>query len=131
MEPEERTLTAAELEIMQVIWASPGGASVHEVHAALGDDRAYTTVATILKILEQKGFVTSAKQGRRFVFSATLQRPSYEAFSLRSIVQRLFGGEPAALVRRLIQSEPLSDTERQDLRRLLDERTPNDDSDRP
>jgi len=119
---DQRLLTEAELELMSVLWAS-GGATVREVMAALPADRqpAYTTVSTVLRILEKKGFVTSRKQGRSHRYAPALGRERYQARQLRHTLGSLFGGSPSALVRRLLSSTAVGADELADLRRLLDE----------
>jgi predicted transcriptional regulator len=117
----DRLLTVAELEIMNVLW-SAGGTDVHEVLAGLAERRAYTTVSTLLRILEQKGFVTSHKEGRRHVYAPTTAKPDYEASTLHDLVGRLFGGDPSSLVRRLLSTADMTDRDLAEIRRLLDER---------
>lgn len=119
MDPE-KLLTPAELEIMRVLWAH-GPAPVQAVVDALADDRAYTTVATLLKILEQKGFAESHKEGRRQVYAAVTPRPAYEERSVRSLVERVFEGDRAALVRTLLDSGDVDAAELDAIRRLLDQ----------
>lgn len=121
MSPDpERLLTPAELDLMRVVWAR-GPSSVQEVVDALADDRAYTTVATLLKILEQKGFLTTRREGRRHVYAPATPRPAYEARSVRSLLDRVFDGDAAALVRRLVGSEGVDAEELAEIRRVLDE----------
>jgi predicted transcriptional regulator len=116
----ERLLTPVELEIMNALWAL-GEGTVHDVLPRLAEERAYTTVSTLVRILEQKGFVASRKEGRHHVYVPTTPKPAYEAATLRDLVGRLFAGHPAALVRRLMSAEEVSADERAAIRRLLDE----------
>lgn len=121
MIPEpEKLLTPAELDLMRILWAR-GPSTVQEVHDGLGDARAYTTVATLLKILEQKRFAESRKDGRRQVYAALTPRPAYELRSVRSLLDRVFEGDPAALVRRLIDSGGVDAAELESIRKLIDE----------
>lgn len=115
-------LTPAELELMRVLWAR-GPSTVREVGEALAEDppRAYTTLATILRILEEKGFATRARVGRNDVFAAALSREVYEARGLRQVVHDLFADDPVALVRRLVRSESLSADELARLRALVED----------
>jgi len=124
----ERLLTEAELELMRILWAL-GQGSVRDVMGALPDDRelAYTSVSTILRILEQKGFVTAAKQGRTHIYSPAVEKPRYEARTLRHVMGNLFEGSAGALVRRLIDSGDVADDELRDLQKLLDERLGGDE----
>ena len=94
-------LTPAELEIMTALWEL-GEGTVRDVLPLLRGDRAYTTVSTLVRILEQKGFVRSRKSGRRHLYRAATARHAYQRVSLRDLLHRVFGGDSAALVRRLV-----------------------------
>lgn len=115
---DPRILTAAELELMHVLW-DHGASTVQEVHTALSGPRAYTTVATLLKILEDKGFAHTERDGRRLVYAAAVTRPAYEATAVRDVVQRVFAGDAGALARTLVQGEQMTEQEREILRKLL------------
>ncbi len=117
---EPRTLTPVELELMHIVWRL-GEVSVADVLAALPPERklAYTSVSTVLRILEQKGVVGSRKEGRGHLYSARLPREAYEVQSVRHLVDTVFEGTPSALVARLVEAVPLSPEEREQLRRLL------------
>jgi predicted transcriptional regulator len=119
-----KLLTEVELELMRILWRI-GQGTVREVMAALPKQRdlAYTSVSTMLRILEQKGFVrVLSASGRSHVYAPTVAKPQYESRNLRHLVGRLFEGNPASLVRRLVDATPLSDDDLRDLRDLLDER---------
>lgn len=120
---DQRLLTPAELELMTILWDG-GSGTVRQVMASLSGDRqpAYTTVSTILRILEQKGFVTSRKDGRSHVYAAAVPRDHYEGRNLRQLVGSLFGGDPSALVRRLVSDEALSEDDLLQLQQLVHER---------
>lgn len=121
--PEPRLLTEAELELMSVLWEH-GPSTVREVLAALppGREPAYTTVSTILRILEQKGFVESRKEGRGHVYAPLVAKPDYEARSASHLVSRVFDGQPAALVRRLFEAGSFTREDLEELRILLERR---------
>ena len=118
--PEARPLTPVELELMQHVWRL-GEASVADVQAALPAERplAYTSVSTVLRILEQKGVVKSRKVGRGHLYSAELPREAYETQTVRHLVDTLFEGEPGALVARLVEAVPLAPGDVERLRALL------------
>ena len=120
---ESRLLTPAELELMTVLWRE-GEGTVREVMDRLETDPppAYTTVSTILRILEHKAFVTSRKQGRTHVYAPALDRPTYERRNVRHLVGSLFEGDPAALARHLVDDDGLSDDDLQLLQALLERR---------
>src|SRR5581483_3990610 len=115
-----KPLTAAELEMMNVIWRM-GPCSVAQVLEQLRPTRelAYTSVSTIVRILEQKGYVTSQKAGRGHLYSAAVSRDDYQAMSLRHLVNNVFEGTPTLLVRRLLDSDTLSAEELAEIRSLL------------
>ncbi len=96
-------LTDAELEIMVALWdlGEQAEADVADLVARLGDGRAYTTVATLLKILEQKGFAASRKDGRRLLYAAVPTRERWQRAVVADLVQRVFGGDPRSLARLL------------------------------
>jgi predicted transcriptional regulator len=116
----DRLLTDAELELMTVLWTQ-GPLTARDVLAALPDDRAYTTIATILRILVDKGFATTTKRGRAHVFTPAVGRSEYQVRKLQAVVAGLFAGSPVDLVRQLVKAEQLSDADREALRRLVDE----------
>ncbi len=118
-----RQLTEVELELMTILWKISEG-TVNDVLAALPSTRklAYTSVSTILRILEQKGIVGSRKEGRGHVYIPRLTKDVYEATTLHHLVKRVFDGTPAALVRRLLETERLSEGELEELREILAEK---------
>ena len=120
-------LTEVELEFMNELWTL-GGGTVREVLDKLPDDRnlAYTSGATILRILEQKGFVTSRKEGKSHVYVPTLGKDEYQTRSLKDLSMKLFDDAPAALVARLVDDEELSDEALGQIRALVDRRLKND-----
>ena len=95
-------LTEVELEFMSRLWEL-GQATVRDVQDALAPARklAYTSAATILRILEQKGFVTSTKQGKTFTYRPALSKDSYQSRSLRNLSEKLFDNTPVSLVARI------------------------------
>jgi predicted transcriptional regulator len=104
----EKPLTATELEMMNVLWRI-APASVHQVVEALLPQRqlAYTSVSTIVRILEQKGYVRSRKEGRAHLYEPTIQKEAYQVASLQHLVSSVFDGTPTLLVQRLVDSEQL------------------------
>jgi predicted transcriptional regulator len=115
----DKLLTEAELELMNVLWRLREG-SVNEVIAQLEGERAYTTISTILRILEQKEFLTTRKEGRGHVYIPVLAKEEYEARTVKDMVDRVFEGAPVALARQLLRTENLSAKDLAELRGLLD-----------
>ena len=118
MEPQ---FTDRELDIMNVLW-DLGGATATEVQAKLADPLAYNTVLTMLRILEEKGFVRHEEQGRAFRYIPKVARKAAKASAVKRLVQKLFAGETRLLATELMASRSLSDSDLRELRALLDER---------
>jgi predicted transcriptional regulator len=125
----EKLLTEVELELMTILWQL-GGGTVSDVleHLPPGRSLAYTSVSTILRILEQKGVLTVEKVGRGHRYVPDVGRDDYQTFALRDVVGRVFGGRPLELVRRLVDAEGLGRDELAELSalvaRLREEETP-------
>ncbi|XAT60209.1 BlaI/MecI/CopY family transcriptional regulator [Rhodobacteraceae bacterium Araon29] len=119
-------LTEVELEFMTVLWNIQTG-SVRDVLANLEEGRnlAYTSAATILRILEQKEFVISTKQGKTFVYQPLLAKDAYQARSLKNLSEKLFDDTPASLVARLVDDTDLTEESLEEIRALLDRRLKN------
>ena len=117
-------LTRAEAEVMRVLWAR-GKATVHDVVEALPRRAAYTTVLTVLRILEEKGFAAHEPHpagGRSYVYRALVSEERARRNQLRDLVDRFFGGKPGALAVGLLADERLSHAELDALRARIDER---------
>lgn len=121
-------LTEVELEFMNELWAL-GEGTVRDVLAHLPEDRelAYTSGATILRILEQKGFVTSRKTGKSHVFVPALPKDAYQSRSLKHLSAKLFDDTPASLVARLVNDDALTEEALGQIRALVDRRLKDDD----
>lgn len=122
LEKPQHRLTDVEHELMTTLWAK-GEGTVRDVQGALpeGRDLAYTSVSTVLRILEQKGVLKSKKDGQRHIYVPVLSKASYEKAALRQIVTTVFD-TPRSLVARLIDDESLSSEDLKELKKLLDER---------
>jgi len=118
--PPRRTLTGTELEMMNILWRL-GPCTVSQVQSALRPERelAYTSVSTIVRILEQKGFVSSEKAGRGHVYSAAMPKEEYQSVSLEQLVSKVFDDTPSLLVQRLLDSRDLSEQELTQIRAML------------
>lgn len=120
-------LTEVELEFMTELWAL-GEGTVRDVLANLPEDRnlAYTSAATILRILEQKDFVTSRKEGKSHVYVPALAKDTYQSRSLKNLSMKLFDDTPVSLVARLVDDDQLTDEALGQIRALVDRRLKND-----
>lgn len=113
--------TARELDVISVLW-DRGPSTVAEVQKALEDSLAYTTVLTILRILEEKGYVGHTTEGRAHRYGPLVDRSDAGVSALKRVTQRLFGGSPELLLTRLVEDESLSEDELRRMRDLLAER---------
>ncbi|AHD10720.1 putative transcriptional regulator [Phaeobacter gallaeciensis] len=121
-------LTEVELEFMTVVWET-GGGTVRDILAELNkrQERAYTSVATVLKIMEQKGFLTSERADRSLVYRPAVPKADYQKTTLKNLSSKLFNGAPAALVARLVDDEDVTDEMLVEIRALLNERLGDDE----
>jgi predicted transcriptional regulator len=121
--PKSKALTERELEIMHVFWehGKLTAASVRDHLAAAGRDLAYTTVATLVRILVDKGYLKQTNRARPFLY-----RPlrTFEEVSRRivgDVVERVFQGSHTQLLVQLMESDRLSEKERLLLENILSE----------
>ena len=99
-------LTKLELRLMQVIWRQ-GPSNVASVAEQLSPELAYTTVQTMLNILERKGHLTRKLQGRAYLYSARVSEASTLTSAVRDLVDRMFAGSSEDLVMSLLKSRDL------------------------
>jgi predicted transcriptional regulator len=96
-------LTKLELRIMQVIWRV-GRCTVSDVQGELEPALAYTTVQTMLNILERKGKLKRELQGRAYIYSATITEAKALGQGVRDLIDRMFGGSSEELVMSLLRN---------------------------
>lgn len=120
-------LTEVELEFMNELWAL-GEGSVRDVLDRLPLERnlAYTSGATILRILDEKGFVQSRKDGKTLIYRPLLEKDTYQARSLQNLSRTLFDDTPASLVARLVDDAGLTEADLEEIRALVERRLQND-----
>ncbi len=120
-------LTDVELEFMTELWAI-GQGSVRDVLNQLppGRELAYTSGATVLRILEEKGFVVSRKENKTLIYQPLVGKDAYQTRSLKNLSQTLFDDTPASLVARLVDDEGLSEADLEDIRALVERRLQDD-----
>jgi predicted transcriptional regulator len=114
-------LTDAESQVMAVLWRL-SQASVGEVVTAMNKKRAvtYSTVQTILRILETKGYVTHHKVARAFVYRPVVDERQARRRALRHLVSRLFEGSPTLLVLNVLEDDEIDPAERERLKKLIE-----------
>jgi BlaI family penicillinase repressor len=100
-------LTNGEHRIMEVIWAR-GSATVADVVEALKGEDAYTTILTLMRILKAKGYLTSRKEGRAFVFVPKVDRDTVARKAVNQLLSKFFAGSPSELVLSFLREEELT-----------------------
>jgi predicted transcriptional regulator len=122
MRPKTSTLTPQELAIMKVVWQREH-ATVRDVYETLRERRqvAYTTVMTMMKILEDKGYLKKSREERAYVYRPSRPRQQVVASMVRDFVDRVFDGAASGLLVHLAKDGKLTKAERQRIRRLIDE----------
>jgi BlaI family penicillinase repressor len=120
MSEEKTTLTKLELQIMQVIWRR-GTSDVHAVQQGLEQHLAYTTVQTMLNILNRKGKLNRALRGRAYEYTAAVTESKALSHAVRDLVNRMFGGSSEELVMSLIKDRQLNAEQIARLSRKLEE----------
>jgi len=122
MKKPKSTLTGQELEIMKVIWKL-GPVTVRQVYEDLLDRRkiAYTTVMTMMNILEQKGFLKKKHGEKAFIYAPSKPEGQVLRAMVREFVDRVFNGAAEPLLVHLVEDEQLSAKELDDIRRSIDD----------
>lgn len=120
MSSDDIQLTSTELELMMILWKIQKG-SIKEIMNELPVERnlAYTSVSTIIRILEKKGIVSSTKQGRGHIYHPIVAQSEYEKSSVSILVDSVFKGAPLSVVKCLIEEEKLSASDLRELQNLL------------
>jgi BlaI family transcriptional regulator, penicillinase repressor len=118
---EFASLGERELDVMTVLWAK-GSGTVTEVKEALAAPLAYTTVLTILRNLESKGYLRREDEGRAHRYFPRVKQKAAQRRALRRLIDTLFLGSPEALLTHLVDDHDLSASElRRIAKRLTDE----------
>ena len=125
--PKERGIRLGDLQlrIMRVLWDS-GAVTVSEVQQRLGRQRlAYTTVATMLRKMEERGLVDHLEEGRKFLYRAVVSMDEVTRSMTGDLVDRLFDGSLAEAVSHLLETREISREELDRLEQLIQERKSN------
>jgi predicted transcriptional regulator len=120
MKSAKNTLTAQELEIMKVIWRL-GPCNVRQVYEAMLKDRkiAYTTVMTMMNILETKAFLKKRSGDKAFVYTPSKPEKTVIRAMVREFVDRVFNGTAEPLLLHLVEDEQLTKEELDEIRRSI------------
>ena len=122
MKKPERKLTDTELEIMHVVWELDGG-TVRQVHEILNQQRplAYTTVMTMMNILEEKGHLTRRKEGRAYRYQPVRPKSQVISGMVDDFLGRVFEGSAAPLVVSLVKDKKISKKDLDEIARMIRE----------
>ena len=113
--------TERELDVMEALW-NLGSGTVAEVRGRLPDRLAYTTVLTVLRTLERKGYVGHTGEGRAHRYRPLVKRAAAGKSALRRLVDTMFQGSAQLLLAELVSNRDLDTGELHRMRRLLEER---------
>ncbi|MBQ8646465.1 MAG: BlaI/MecI/CopY family transcriptional regulator [Bacteroidales bacterium] len=112
------TLTKGEEEVMQLLWEL-GKGTVNDILERYGQEKPkYTTVATFLKLLEDKGYVGHLQQGKSNMYYPLVEKAEYAGSVASSMLDNFFGGSLMQMVSYFNKERQLSKEEKQELLRL-------------
>jgi predicted transcriptional regulator len=115
------SFTDRELDVMAVLWRN-GSGTVTEVRDALDDTFAYTTVLTVLRTLEEKGFITHVSEGKAHRYAPAVTQDVAGHSALSRVLDKIFAGSPELLLTQLVSDRNLDTADLRRLRKLLDDR---------
>jgi predicted transcriptional regulator len=114
--PPSDTLTGREAQVMEAVWRL-GEATAEQVREALPEPLHDSSVRTILRILESKGYLQHEASGKAYVYTAKVGRAKAQGRAVRDILARFFGGSAEDLVLRLLEEDHLTLEQLDELRR--------------
>jgi predicted transcriptional regulator len=120
MRAKSPTLTEQELEIMKIVWAREQ-ATVRDVYEALLERRkiAYTTVMTMMKILEQKKYLRKSQEDRAYLYRPVKPKNQVIKGMVREFLDRVFNGSAEPLLLHLIEDQKLSEKDLREISRMI------------
>ena len=118
--PERHDITELQLSILRILWQR-GEATVAELWEALYEERglAQTTVATLVARLQRRGIVARRTRDRQFLYRAAITEADVRHSMVSELTERLFGGDPAALVNHLVSASDMSPGDLARLKQIL------------
>jgi predicted transcriptional regulator len=121
-----------ELQVLGVLW-DRGPSPVRAVLEAMpdGKDRAYTTILSVMQVMEKKGLVGHTTPGPAHIYHAKVRRDQVLGPLMRDLLRNAFGGSPARALQCLLEQAELRDGELDEIRRMIDEAGPRPDSEAP
>ncbi|NNF03671.1 MAG: BlaI/MecI/CopY family transcriptional regulator [Rhodothermales bacterium] len=126
---KSKTLTDAELRLMRIVWKLES-CTVNDVLDALpvGENLAYSTVLTTMRILEEKGYVRHDKEGRAYVYEPIVDRDEAQRDALHHLMGRFFNNSPGQLVANLLEDDDITEDHLTEIRSMLADRNTSGDS---
>jgi BlaI family transcriptional regulator, penicillinase repressor len=111
-----------ETQVLSVLWER-GALSVRDILSSMPDGkaRAYTTILSVMQVMEKKGFVTHKTVGKSHIYRHKATRRQVLGPMLRGMVKNVFGGSPAMIVQQLIQAKSVNAADLAEIRQMLDE----------
>ncbi len=115
------TLTKAEIQIMNILWEMPEGGCVHDIIAQYDDPKpAYTTIATFMKILQNKKFVEYRKEsGKTHIYSPLITKEEYTRQVMDEVKDNFFGGCKSSFLKFFVREEKLTKDEIENLLNMI------------
>jgi BlaI family transcriptional regulator, penicillinase repressor len=129
MRPQSKTLTGQELEIMKIVWERQR-VTVRDVYEALLERRkvAYTTIMTMMKILERKGFLKKSQEDRAYLYRAAQPKRQVIGAMVRDFINRVFNGSAEPLLVHLVEEHHLSAKDLEEIAKLRKKQERGNDS---
>lgn len=121
--PAARDLTERELEVMHLFWkeGTKTAQEARDLLAKRGRDLTYTTIANLVRILHEKGFLNQLNDERPFVYAPARTYEEVSGRMLGEVLDRVFGGSRETLLVRLLEQKQLSQREREILQQILED----------
>jgi predicted transcriptional regulator len=116
--------SSLEMQVLSVLWAQ-GPLGARQVLEALPDkkERAYTTVLSVMQVMEKKGLLRHETEGNRHIYAPRVKKSEVLGSFLKGLVSNIFGGSAASAMQHLLQTSPVSEEEIREMRALLDAHT--------
>lgn len=113
-----------ELQVLGLLWEH-GPLTARQVLEKLPDKkpRAYTSVLSVMQVMEKKGLLTHTADGKTHIYKPKVARSRVLGGMMKRMVNLVFGGKPAAVLQSLLDDEPLSPDDLAEMRRLLEEKS--------
>ncbi len=118
---ENRELTKAELEIMQIIWAK-GRVLIHDILEDMDEPKpAYNTVSTIVRILEKKGFVSHKAYGKTYEYFAVVEKENYTRTYMNNVLKNFFDGSFSSMVNFFAADKSISAEDMDEIMKMIND----------